>query len=143
MIETIIFLHAFCCFFLTGFIWLVQTLVYPNFQLVGKGEFQNFHETHMRKITWVVAPVMLLELATGIFIFIHKMSLLQACNLFSIFLIWMWTFFINVPSHDKLQYEIESSKKALVYLNWPRTIIWTFRSFFWLWILSFSLSRFV
>ena len=117
--------QIFSCWFLTGLIWLVQVLVYPNFCLVGKIEFKNFHEFHLNRITWVVAPVMGLELLSGILLFVKDHSAFYLCNAFSIVVLWILTGLVNVPSHNYLLHEEEITKRRLIVSNWPRTVLWT------------------
>lgn len=132
--------HVFACWFMTGAIWLVQILVYPLFNSIGRDEFQSLHQFHMRRITWIVAPVMALELATAIGLFaLNHSSLLLMVNLASVAALWLLTAFVNVPSHNRLSFACAHSKQNLVRRNWPRTGIWTGRAVFLLWmILPFS-----
>lgn len=133
--NLIFIIHVFSCYFMTGAIWLVQVLVYPNFKILGKSEFQKFHDFHMKRITWIVAPIMAIELITGSLLFYQNQNIVYFVNLVSIFTLWGLTVFINVPSHKKLKFELEQSKNILVNRNWPRTFIWTVRSLFLTWIL--------
>ena len=129
--ENIFFItHVFSCFFMTGVIWIVQLLVYPFFKMVGKNEFHPLHQFHMQKITWVVAPVMTVELLTGLYLLILSPELLFIFNFVSVGILWLLTALINVPTHNHLNAESEASKTNLVLRNWPRTIIWTIRSIF-------------
>jgi len=47
---------------LVGLIWFVQIVAYPLFARVGADAFPAYHEAHARLITFVVAPLMVLEL---------------------------------------------------------------------------------
>ena len=51
---------------MTGVIWTVQLVVYPAFRLVPDDGWRAYHAQHSRRITYVVGPVMLVELATGV-----------------------------------------------------------------------------
>ena len=130
--NTILVLHIFFCSFMTGVIWLVQILIYPNFKNVGNAEFEKFHDFHMNRITWVVGPVMVLELATGTWLLVKFQSSFFLWNFISILLLWFLTALVNVPTHKNLTYQNLLSKTNLVSKNWPRTIIWTFRLILWL-----------
>ncbi len=127
---TLLVLHTLFCGFMTGAIWLVQVLVYPNFRWVGQAEFSQFHQVHTQRITWVVAPVMVLELSTGAWLVLNQPTALFVGNLISILALWTHTFFINVPMHNRLSYTSPESKDRLVFWNWPRTLLWTLRSVF-------------
>ena len=133
--HKVLLVHAFSCWFMTGVIWLVQKLVYPFFRLIGKDEFKNCHQFHTRQITWIVAPVMTIELITGIWLLHQSFNQIFLWNLFSIVCLWVLTATVNVPAHNNLKYDSEISKKNLVYRNWFRTLIWSVRSLFLIWIL--------
>ena len=121
---------------MTGTIWLVQLLVYPNFKLLGKTEFKKCHQFHTNRITWLVAPLMSIELTTGIWIALKTQSAPFYWNVFSVILIWILTATVNVPAHNRLLFEIDQSKNKLIFGNWPRTLIWSARSLFWIWFLT-------
>jgi hypothetical protein len=127
--------QIFSCFFMTGVIWLVQVLVYPNFSLVLPS-FEKFHEFHTRRITFVVAPAMLLELASGIWLLWVGSQSIYFWNFMSIFLIWILTGFVSVPIHHRIQKNPQKMTVWLTKTNWARTILWSIRSIVWLWFLK-------
>lgn len=137
--NAIILAQVSSCWFMTGVIWLVQVLIYPNYKFVVQSEFQKFHEFHMNRITWIVAPMMGIELFSATWLFWNHQDALYCMNLISIILIWALTAFVNVPMHQKLASEIEKTKK-LVAGNWPRTITWTIRSLFWLYLMNTTMQ---
>jgi len=51
---------------LVGLIWFVQIVAYRLFERVGVAEFPAYHAAHARLITFVVAPLMLGELAAAL-----------------------------------------------------------------------------
>ena len=132
--------HVFACWFMLGAIWLVQILVYPNFKIVSQAEFDTFHKFHMDRITWVVAPVMGLELVSGIWLAVHYQSYLFIANLISVLMLWGLTGVVNVPSHEALRFEVEITKTKLIRKNWPRTILWTMRSIFLVWMIHLNME---
>ena len=131
----VLWIHAFSCWFMTGVIWVIQILIYPSFKLLGEKEFSKFHQLHMKKITWIVLPAMLLELATATCLFLGSRSQLFLWNFIYIVLIFLLTFLLNVPTHNKLKFDSETSKNNLVSRNWPRTIIWSWKALFLLFII--------
>lgn len=139
--SDILLIQIFSCWFLTGLIWLVQVLVYPNFRIVGPTEFKNFHQFHTNRITWIVAPVMALELLSGILLFAYERNTFYFLNGISILSLWALTGFINVPSHNYLSHDLEATKHRLVFRNWPRTIIWSLRSVVWLWFVHIQFAK--
>lgn len=133
-------IHLFSCWFMTGAIWLVQVLIYPNFRIIGQTEFKNFHKFHLNRITWVVAPFMVLELVTALWLALNFQTFMFYLNLVSVLTLWGLTALLNVPSHQALNFESDTSKTKLIRSNWPRTIIWSARSIFLVWLLHPSLN---
>lgn len=86
---------------------------------------------HQFRISWVVIPIMLIELFTGIWI-CWKLSfgdLIWNINLGFLALIWISTFIFQGPMHQKLLAGYSQEKILfLVRTNWIRTISWTLRS---------------
>lgn len=130
-------LHIFSCFFLCGLIWTIQVVHYPGF-IYSKGLFLDFHSFHSQRITWVVGPIMLLELLTGAWLLAqNSSSTFEWWNLASIIAIWLSTALISVPYHTELSANFsEITVQKLVITNWIRTALWTLRSGAWLYILS-------
>lgn len=118
-----------CTFFLTGLIWIVQLVHYPAFKFIDKENFKQFQQFHTQNITWIVAPAMVLELLFSVLLFLKLEDFFSILNVLSVLLIWVATFFVSVPIHNKLQngYDLKLIKK-LVQTNWLRTVLWTMRS---------------
>jgi hypothetical protein len=117
------------CAAMTGAIWLVQLLIYPSFALVPVERFQSFQKHHTRQITWVVAPLMLVELVSGATLLYFEPNWVVELGFAGIIVLWLWTFFVSVPIHEDLEkrgYDLVVIKK-LVWSNWPRTLIWSMR----------------
>lgn len=127
----LLLLQVASCYFMTGVIWLVQLLVYPNFRFFSAEAFAPFHRFHSTRISMVVGPVMLAELVSALLLFQRSSSPLFLWNFASVFLLWMLTAFVSVPFHRRLELDPGSSKNWLVWSNWPRTILWTSRSLCW------------
>ncbi|MCB0327193.1 MAG: hypothetical protein KDD52_06210 [Bdellovibrionales bacterium] len=135
------FLHIISNFTMLGVIWIIQLIHYPSFALVDPKLFASFHHKHTRRISYVVMPAMLMELFSGIALwvltpqFVYKIY--YGFILLCIGLIWGCTFFLSVPLHQKLERGFdETSIQKLVRTNWPRTILWSLKSVFlvYLWI---------
>ena len=96
-------IHLGSCLYLTGLIWTVQIVHYPSFLYVGQDKFEAFNVFHQKAMTYIVAPVMILELLTGLLICFNDVSSIKNWFLFSlIILIWVSTFVLSVPIHSKL-----------------------------------------
>ncbi len=127
MIEKINF--ASSCAML-GIIWLVQVLVYPAFQFVRADDFKSFHDHHMKKISIVVGPLMLIELGASFLWFLENKNELQPqVSFFSVVLLWILTALVASPLHSQLQkkgYD-KAVVSQLIATNWTRTLLWTLR----------------
>ena len=121
----------FACFFLTGLIWNIQITHYPAFAYVSEARFAEFHRRHSNHITWVVGPVMALELGSAGVLLWQAPGWLWGANLLSVALTWALTFFVSVPIHEALGRGENNARnlQALVRTNWARTATWTLRSF--------------
>ncbi len=126
-----------CCLLMTGLIWLIQLVHYPSFHLADPQRFQEFHLQHSSRITFIVAPLMGLELVTAMLLVRERGdSYAWWLNLLGVVLIWACTAFLSVPLHNQLANGYNTDKiNALVLTNWPRTVIWTLRS---IWLLAFA-----
>lgn len=126
--------HLFSTLAMVGVIWIIQVVHYPMFANVGRDNFAAYEQIHQTRISFVVIPFMLTELATAILLF----SMAQTSNdrwLYGIALgllgvVWASTFFLQVPQHAVLSagYD-EKAIRFLVLSNWIRTIAWTARGF--------------
>jgi len=65
-VSTTLLATAAATLFMTGLIWFVQVVHYPLLAEVGEREFARFHELHSRRVTWIVPPVMAVELVTAL-----------------------------------------------------------------------------
>lgn len=128
-------IQLYSCLFMTGVIWIVQVLVYPNFHLVEENGFGKFHQFHQNRITWVVAPMMTLELASGAWVLYFQPSVIYVVNILSIILLWAITAFVAVPIHNQLERNHLERRDALIFWNWLRTFIWTVRSLIWVFVI--------
>lgn len=118
---------------MTGIIWFIQLVQYPFFSQVGKENFPQYHASHTFWITPVVAPAMILELFTSVFLIVYPPENIDSkliwLGLFLTLINWASTFFLQVPMHEKLSqgFDVEAHE-FLVNSNWIRTIVWTLRS---------------
>ena len=142
--ETLIWnIHAMSTWGLFGLIWTVQLLVYPQFLAVGSGEWNTYHDNHMRRITLIVAPLMLIELGTAVLLLLFppggvELTQVWFFGLGFTVLIWAVTVAVSVPLHGKLTDAWNQEyMRRLIRTNWLRTWGWTIRS---AWVLLVSLD---
>ena len=117
---------------LVGLIWFVQVVHYPLFASVGETEFPGYEQQHQRLTTYVVAPLMFIELGIAIWLcFVRPEWLLAGqvwLGLALVAVIWLSTALLQVPAHDALSkhFSVEQHSK-LVATNWLRTVAWSVR----------------
>lgn len=131
--DLLLLLQIFACFSLTGLIWLIQLVHYPSFKYVSKSNFAEFAKFHADRISFIVVPLMIVDLGTALFL-VGKYGVLNALL---VILIWLSTAIWSVPCHARLQKHGKDEKciQRLVLSNWPRTILWSVRSIMWLFVL--------
>lgn len=117
---------------LVGLIWVIQLVHYPSFKFISKDNFLDFHRHHTLSISLIVMPLMLLELGLSIWIgFENGFASQTVIPLILVTLIWLSTFFIQIPIHQKLgNGKDEILIRKLVKTNWIRTVLWTLKGFF-------------
>jgi hypothetical protein len=130
MTNCFVLIHAFSCFFMTGLIWVIQVLHYPSFHFIGKEFAKEFNRFHVFRITLIVAPIMTVELITAILLVKSLDSTLLYLNLILLLITWLTTALVSMPLHFKLINKTKNKYiRSLIITNWPRTILWTLRSY--------------
>lgn len=130
--KLIFLLHVAATGLMAGVIWFVQMEHYPLFGAVGAEAFPQYEVMHRSATGLLVAPLMLLELGTGLWLLWQAPTGLPTwipwVGIALLGLIWASTFWVQVPLHDKLlgQQSGEAIQR-LVQSNWIRTIAWTLR----------------
>jgi hypothetical protein len=139
------FIQLFCTYALTGIIWFVQIVHYPLFKMVGQEKWMEFHGAHSFRITWIVAPLMILELIAAIYYLFQPAGIMLPLEknvaALLVVLIWLSTFGLQVPQHNLLAKGfVAESHRRLVTTNWIRTICWSARSVIvTIWICRFAI----
>ena len=121
-----------CCTYMTGLIWFVQVVHYPLFKSIPKNSIKTYATLHANRTTFVVIAPMLLELGTAfILLFTRPLYFSIESSYLSfalILLIFLSTFLLQVPDHEKIQESGQDSDiEHLVKWNWIRTIAWSLR----------------
>lgn len=131
----ILLIHFVATVFMTGVIWIVQVVIYPQLQHVSKVDFVQYEQSHMRRIGYVVGPMMLLEFLTAGILLIQGTVSGSSLRPFYASLalgiiIGLSTAVIQAPLHVQLAKEgkIDSKIKTLINSNWIRTVCWTGRT---------------
>lgn len=140
MTDFVFLIHAGATLFLVGLIWTIQIVHYPLFESVGTQNYAVYQASHMSRITYVVAPVMLAELGTAVyFSFVNYEPIdriLFWIGLMLAILIWISTALVQSPIHGRLAEKFdENLVRKLILTNWIRTILWTMRGALVLWMI--------
>lgn len=136
MVETVVILviaNSALTFGLTGLIWTVQSVHYPIFGFVGRKNFARAHDLHVKGISPVVAPMMVAELITSVVLAVFPPAGVRPVIFYTglslVALIWLSTFLVQVPLHDRLRLGSDPTVlKRLVRTNWIRTAAWSLKS---------------
>jgi hypothetical protein len=125
--------QAAATLFMTGVIWIVQSVHYPLFALVGRDGFTEYAREHQRRITVLVGIVMPIEAVTAVLLLlatpagVQKGLLVLGATL--LLPIWLSTALLQVPAHRRLSAGFDHrAASRLVGTNWLRTALWSARS---------------
>ncbi len=126
---------------LVGLIWFVQMVAYPQFARVGAESFPAYHAAHAALISYLVGPLMTVELGAALLGVVARPSQLPApaaiAGLLLCVAIWGVTGLVSVPLHETLGRGFDASAHArLVSSNWLRTLAWTVRGGLLLWAIA-------
>lgn len=130
MHDVLLLINTCSSFYMMGLIWFVQVVHYPAFRNFERSKFRDVHHAHVFNTGMVVIPVMLIELGTSILlsIFSSQIALINRMGLGIVLLIWLSTFLLQVPIHDKLRKGFDENLiRRLVRTNWTRTVLWTIK----------------
>ena len=135
--------HLLATVFMVGLIWFIQIVHYPMFADVGPDAFVRYERIHQQRTTWVVMPVMLVELATAILLVVDSTKTVTPSiawiGAFLLAVAWATTFFVSVPCHTQLAGGMDDAVlNRLVFSNWIRTAAWTIRGVGAVWILKLA-----
>lgn len=132
MADWLLLLHFANTAFLCGLIVYVQWVHYPLFRDVPPAAFTAYHNRHMRLTGHIAAPAMLMELALALwFPWREELSSVRTLlwwALLPLAFVWLSTFVLQVPLHQKLSRGFDREAHfLLVRTNWIRTIAWLAR----------------
>lgn len=142
---SLLLVHAFATWAMTGLIWCIQVVHYPLFAAVDREQFAGFERAHQGRITWVVAPLMLAELATAVLLWLDPPQAEWrpwfVAGLALLGVVWLSTALLQVPAHRRLSAGYDrDAHRDLVRTNWIRTAAWTMRSLLLILLLATAVS---
>ena len=113
---------------MVGVIWVIQLLHYPSFHFIDDQKYIEFQNFHMQRISLIVIPAMLIELASALLLAYFFVSSLTIILLFLVLGIWGITFIFFTNMHHKLTDGYDRCiVDRLVKINWSRTTLWSLR----------------
>ena len=133
-LPTLLLLNLILATYLTGVCWVVQLVVYPALTLVSQPEFGRYHAAHTRRMGWVVAAPMVLELGLAAWLAWAAYPAWGAGRalgqLALVLVVWLVTFLVSVPFHNRLAANGYNyiALDGLTRTNWLRTLAWTART---------------
>ena len=129
--QSMLAMHLALASVMVGVIWVIQLVHYPSFRFTDREKYVSFQIFHMRNISFIVVPVMILEFLSGLLLVLYHSnheSLLRI-SFILLLIIWLVTALFFAQIHQKLSkgYD-ETLVRNLVSLNWIRTLLWTIRT---------------
>ena len=114
-----------------GLIFTTQIVSYPMFFKVKSTNFKIYHEHYVEKISFIVMPLMALELIIATLLVYMSNSIIINLIFCNLMLIFLSTYFIQVPIHEKIK-TVPNEKLLLILVrtNWIRTLLWMVKCIF-------------
>ena len=130
--RTLAVAHAVPTLCLCGLIWFVQLVHYALYPQIGAEQFVAYEQAHCRRITPLVLPLMLAELALVAALVWQapdgatRTWAIAGAALLAV--VWATTFLQQVPCHQVLERRADPAVMAQLWAtNWIRTVAWTLR----------------
>ncbi len=139
--QTIVLVHVASTWMMVGVIWVMQLVHYPLFAYVGADTYSTYQTLHMNRITWIVLPVMAIELVTAIALVAGYVPAVSPGLAWGgaglLALVWILTGLVYAPLHGALSSGFDPQiHRWLVTSNWARTLAWSVRGALVLWMLK-------
>ena len=128
--SSMLFLHILSTAIMVGIIWVIQIVHYPSFHYIDKNRYVSFQNFHMNKISYIIVPIMAVELFSGlgILFIIQEQQISFYVSFALLILIWMITGLLFTKYHSDLSKKYnEETILQLIRFNWIRTLFWTIR----------------
>ena len=127
-IEILSEVHFLSTSLMVGIIWVIQLLHYPAFNFIKESDYVEFQHFHMQRISFIVVPLMILELFSAFMLVYYVRSNLLILCLIILLFIWLITFVFFTKLHQSLLGGYDKIiVDKLVQINWSRTVLWSLR----------------
>ncbi|MEO9952181.1 hypothetical protein [Nonlabens sp.] len=114
-------------FGLVVLIWMVQIIIYPSFLHYTSEKLSVWHPLYTRKITSIVAPLMLAQLSISVYLMITQLtySFYEIIDLLLIATNWLLTMLVFISLHEKIEHNSTDRdiQTKLVKYNWVRVVL--------------------
>lgn len=107
-------------------VWLVQVIIYPSFAQIAEEKLKFWHRLYTQKILYFVGPLMFVQ--TGLIAWqILGDPLAYLADGLLLAGIWITTFLIAIPIHEKIDREesLAGYLPKLLRVNHWRSWMWT------------------
>ena len=121
-------INKFANALMIGISILAQFIIYPSFKKPNFKSFNTYHLYYTKKMFYIAAPIMLVELFSSILLVYISPSKIYLTSLFILILVWIFTFVFIVPIHNFLSKTHNNERvHKMIKLNALRTIFWVFK----------------
>jgi hypothetical protein len=138
LLDWILIVQFAATCYLVGVIWLIQLVHYPMLAELDPACAGDGCRRHAQRITPVVGVPMVVEAFCAAWLILplggaDQGSPLEWTGFVAVALLWLITFFVQVPQHARLARQSgcvdRGTVARLVQWNWSRTVLWTLRLF--------------
>ncbi len=139
--RTILIANTSVTLIMFSAIWFVQLAYYPLLKFVGRKEFAGYETEYVKRIMPFAMLMLSLELIAGILLLwirpVNVSFIKVLIGVLLLAIIWMSTFFIQLPLHKKLRRGFnKNTHDLLLKTNWLRTMAWTLRAILMVWLIA-------
>jgi len=110
-------------------ILVIQLVHYPSFDFYAEATFTHGMQTHQRRISFIVIPLMLTEAIVALTMAVQHPSALTWLTLALLSAVWLLTLKLQVPLHQQLLAGKDAARvRLLVKGNWWRVGAWALKA---------------
>lgn len=120
-------LHLLIDFGFAVLIWAVQLVIYPSFKFYIGENLLKWHRIYTKKITFIVLPLMLIQLIITAAHLYSSFSLFTLLSMVIVVILWLITFMVFVPLHQSIDNQLndDATVTKLIDKNKIRTFLWS------------------
>lgn len=115
---------------------LVQFIIYPTLRDIDVNRFATYHAWYTRQITWIVGPLMVLQVIGHAYLVVETPEALPITAALLVVLTWAITGIRAVPMHARLSRDGQEADvlDGLLRANLLRTVCWIAIVPLWIWM---------